>query len=88
MAGSSFQKRERERAKQQKAAAKRDRRQGQVAAAADDDGLDAPPTASPAETEQLLKAIETLHQRFDAGDISHEDFEEQKADLFARLPID
>ena len=34
---------------------------------------------------ELLVLIETLHKRFDNKEISFEDFEEQKADLFGRL---
>jgi len=37
---------------------------------------------------ELLQLVESLHKQFDAGRISHEEFEEQKTELFARLPID
>ena len=86
MAGTSFQKRERDRIKQEKAAAKRDRRQNRQAEAEAADE-DAPAPISEAETEQILKAVEVLHQRFDAGDISQDDFEEQKAELLGRLTV-
>jgi hypothetical protein len=32
--------------------------------------------------------VERLHQGFESGTIDYEDFEQQKAELFARLPID
>ncbi len=89
----TFGKMQRERAKQAKAAAKRERRQERVAEAgtadaetsateASDDGLG---TLSPAE---LLKLVEVTHQKFEAGTIGYDEFEERKAELLARLPID
>jgi hypothetical protein len=90
----TFGKMQRERAKQAKAAAKRERRQERVtdAGTADaempamdttsDDGLG---TLSPAE---LLKLVEVTHQKFAAGTIGYDEFEETKAELLARLPID
>jgi hypothetical protein len=89
----TFGKLQRERAKRAKAAAKRERRHSR---GNDTDelepeepvDLDAGPELSAPE---LLKLIEELHARFDAGRISFEDFEEQKTDLFERLsklPID
>ncbi len=38
--------------------------------------------------EELLKLIEDLHNRREAGTISEDDFEEAKVELFARLQID
>ena len=79
----TFDKLQRERAKKAKAAEKRERRRerGQeaaepVAGASDGQELSAA---------ELLVLIEDLHKRFDAEQISFEDFEEQKADLFGRL---
>ena len=80
-------KRQRERAKQAKAAAKREKRQGNgpedegeidTAEASDDDSLT---------TEQLLAKIENLHAEYDAGNVSFEDFDEQKSDLVDRIAI-
>jgi gas vesicle protein GvpG len=80
----TFDKRERERAKQAKAAAKRARRQDK----SDDDPEDAAPTATEhLSTEVLLQRLETLHEDYDAGRISFEDFDAQKADLVDRLAI-
>ncbi|HYL51866.1 MAG TPA: hypothetical protein VEZ15_07850 [Acidimicrobiia bacterium] len=80
----TFDKRERERSKQAKAAAKRARRQDK----SDDpeittsEGNDGGFT-----TESLLKRIEELHEAYDAGRISFEDFDEQKSELVDRLAI-
>ncbi len=94
----SFGKLQRDRAKKAKAAAKRERRQGtaepglasddrDAADAADAEVLhsDLPDELSAAE---LLERVEALHRQFDAKAISFEDFEEAKAELLARLPID
>jgi hypothetical protein len=81
----TFDKRERERSKQAKAAAKRARRQDK----SEDD-----PEVTTTEgndggftTVALLKRIETLHEDYDAGRISFEDFDEQKSELVDRLAI-
>ena len=84
---STFGKLERDRAKKAKAAAKRERR---LERKADNAEPEAPPeddggTLSAAD---LLAQIEVTHQRFEAGEMSHEEFEEKKAELFSRLPID
>lgn len=87
----SFSKLQRDRDKKAKAAAKRERRQersanpeGDEAAAVlvDDDGT------SELSADDLLKLIESIHQRFEAGTMSYEEFEEQKVDLLGRLPVD
>jgi len=86
----SFGKLQRDRDKQAKAAAKRDRRQERQA-----DPVDAAETAivldstgtvfTPAE---LLIAVETIHRQFEAGTIDFETFEETKSALLGRLPVD
>ncbi|HEX5616502.1 MAG TPA: hypothetical protein VFZ83_15210 [Acidimicrobiia bacterium] len=90
----TFGKLQRERAKRAKAAAKREKRHSrgeegdELGEESEPLDLDAGPELSAPE---LLKLIEELHARFDAGRIPFEDFEEQKADLFERLsklPID
>lgn len=94
MAGqrSSFGKLQRDRDKKAKAAAKRVRRQ-EGPDAADDNGTDAA-TGVPSEgsrqpsTADLLERIAEIHQQFDAGVISYEQFEETKADLMSRLSVD
>ena len=91
----SFSKLQRDRAKKAKAAAKRERRQERAAEAkiAPDDALE--PSGSESESEEgpisaaeLLHEIEVTHQRFEAKLMSYEEFEEKKAELLARLPIE
>lgn len=83
---SSFAKRERDRAKKAKAAAKREerleRRQNK-----DDEGDESidQPTES---AEVLMEKLAKLHEAFDDDKIEFEDFEEQKAELMARMPIE
>ncbi len=87
----SFGKLQRDRAKKEKAAAKRERRQERVT---DPDGPGSPSAAAEADpagddsADHLLGLIESVHQRFEAGTMSYDDFEQQKAELLARLPID
>ena len=87
----SFSKLQRDRDKKAKAAAKRERRQERSANAGGDD--------APAEelvddgvgelsADDLLKAIESIHRRYEAKAITYEEFEEQKVDLLSRLPVD
>ncbi len=88
----SFSKLQRDRDKKAKAAAKREKRQDRGAgtegdevvtdALVDDDGK------SELSADDLLKLIESIHQRFDAGTMTYEEFEEQKVDLLGRLPVD
>jgi hypothetical protein len=87
----SFEKLQRDRAKKAKQAAKREKRL--------EKGTEEPPTdelapLAPAEpgTElsagELLARVEEIHRLFDDKKISFEDFEEQKADLMARISVD
>jgi hypothetical protein len=95
----TFEKQQRDRAKKAKAAAKRERRQGR--AAGDEPGYrPAAPVAPVAgltsaaaiqgevSAEQLLVLVENLHRRFDAGEITLDEFEEEKAHLFSLLTVD
>ncbi len=84
----SFGKLQRDRDKKAKAAAKRERRldrrgdaeeSGVVVDTSGDGEL------SPA---QLLHLIEQVHRQYESKEIDQEEFEEKKADLLARLPID
>jgi Ca2+-binding EF-hand superfamily protein len=90
----SFEKLQRDRAKKAKAAAKREKRFN-GGDNAEDGAVD------PAEVErlmgsedkelsaaELLELIEKIHQQFENEDITFEEFEERKIELFARLPID
>jgi hypothetical protein len=82
---SSFSKLQRDRDKQAKAAAKRDRRQDRDPAI-DGEEVEAAPVPTEAEQAEVLEQIARLHQEFDAKVIDFETFEERKALLMARLP--
>jgi hypothetical protein len=82
----TFDKLQRERAKKAKAAAKRERRQDRSSDEGADVDVDlaAEEQLSPGE---LLERIEAVHERFAAGQMSFEDFEEQKTELLTRLSL-
>jgi hypothetical protein len=86
----TFEKLQRDRAKKAKAAQKRERR---LQRGPDDDNngvVAAPVTDGQGELSaaELLEAIERIHRERQVGTLSEEDFEEQKANLLARLPVD
>jgi hypothetical protein len=90
----SFGKLERDRAKAAKGAAKRERRQARTV---DSDALGGEPSQQPKSDLQTgerpsvhdqLEKIEAVHQRFEAGLISFEDFEAQKSELLSHLSVD
>ena len=90
MAPSTFGKREREQTKRAKAEAKRQRRQGGTdsdAAAQSADDSQAPAGGGDS-TNELLSMIADLHERYEAGTVSFEEFEATKADLLARLVVE
>ena len=75
-------KRERERSKQAKAAAKRERRQDR----SPEDAVGAPEfDENSATTEELIERIAAMHEQFDAGRITFEAFDEEKSELMALL---
>lgn len=80
----SFAKLQRDRDKQAKAAAKRDRRQNRDGEPVD--GEVGPVSA--ADPQQLLLAVEQAHREFDAGVIDFDTYEERKSALLAQLPVD
>ena len=88
----SFEKLQRDRAKKAKQAAKREKRL-EKGNDTETEGEELEPMV-PAEpgTElsagELLKRVEEIHRLFDDKKISFEDFEEQKADLMARISVD
>jgi len=91
----SFEKLQRDRAKKAKAAAKRDKRINGVPPTSDDTAVDPDEVAALMGDEdkqlsaaELLELIEKIHQQFENEDITFEEFEEKKLELFARLPID
>jgi hypothetical protein len=81
----SFGKLQRDRAKQATAAAKRERRQDRSTAEEEDVVI---PEEGELSAAQLLVLIEQIHKQFDDKVIDFEEFEEKKAELMARLPID
>ncbi len=87
----SFEKLQRERQKKAKAAAKRARRE-ERAAAANEPELDTQAEPSeelkPLSPAELLRMVEIVHERFEAGTIDLEEFEEKKTELLSRLPVD
>jgi hypothetical protein len=85
----SFGKLERDRAKAAKGAAKRERRQSRTGDADTQGGetAEARPDERVSVGDQLQK-IEAVHQRFEAGLISFEDFEAQKSELLSHLSVD
>jgi hypothetical protein len=86
----SFTKLQRDRAKKAKAAAKRERRLERAAEARTEHADDDVETSGegPISAAELLHEIEVTHQRFEAKLMSYEEFEEKKAELLSRLPID
>ena len=88
----SFSKLQRDRDKKAKAAAKREKRQERTAAANDPDAIvaDILPIDPGGEISagELLARIEAIHQSFEAGTMTYEDFEEMKVELLSRLPVD
>lgn len=84
----SFEKLQRDRAKKAKAAAKRERRLERADEAVATETIDLGPEGQQISAAELLTQIERIHQQFDDGALSFEDFEEMKSDLLSRLPID
>lgn len=86
----TFEKLQRDRAKKAKAAAKREKRLDKGPPEGEEvielEPLD--DSETPLSAGELLQRIEALHNKFEAKKISFEDFEEEKAELMRRLPID
>lgn len=86
MSQASYQKRMREKARQEKAALKRERKQQRAAdaAAASDEPQEAEPEVP---QDRVLRQLEDLHKKFDDEQITFDEFEERKAELIAQLSI-
>ena len=85
----TFDKLQRDRAKKAKQAAKRERRQEKSA----DNGDDAAPEIDlsgegPLTAAELMQQVEAITRSLEAGTITLEEFEDAKADLMERLPVD
>jgi len=84
----SFNKLQRDRDKQEKAAAKRDRRQNRSAAADQPSPDHIAPTGNEPSAQELLDEVEKIHRQFDAGVIDFETYENTKTLLLSQLPVD
>jgi hypothetical protein len=91
----TFEKLQRDRAKKAKAEAKRAKRmgndEGPVSHGEEDverSEWDLGESGEPLSAAELLTLVEQLQREFDAKAISFEEYEERKADLLSRLPID
>ena len=83
----TFGKLERDKAKRAKQAAKRERRFEKGSEEDGDDVVDVRPASSLSE-EQVLERLQALHERFEAGPIDFEQFEEEKDSLMSLLTLD
>lgn len=88
MANARSSKRMLEKARQEKAALKRDRRQGKGPEGEGTPEETEVSTAPRMSQEQVLARLAALHQRFDDEGMSFEDFEDEKAELTRLLQID
>jgi type II secretory pathway pseudopilin PulG len=85
MSQASFAKRQREKARQEKNAAKAARRAERQAATDEDPDAPTPP---PADQGALLAALADLHARFEDGDIDFDDFTDAKAEITQHLQVE
>jgi len=91
----SFEKLQRDRAKKAKAALKREKRllkpeddtEGTEEASTTPEWLNLPPGQAPSAGD-LLEMVATLHQQFENEEITFDEFEERKTELFASLSVD
>jgi len=78
----TFGKLQRERDKKAKALEKAERRAARLEAPAEE------PVETAADQDALLAALAELHQRFEAGTVSIDEFEERRDQLTSRLTVD
>jgi hypothetical protein len=76
-------KRERERSKQAKAAAKRERRLDKSPDDETEDVIEFDENS--ATTDELIERIAAMHEKYDDGQMTFEDFDEEKSELMALL---
>lgn len=88
----SFDKLQRDRAKKAKAAAKREKRLEKASGEAEDTGADTTTEElTPGQEippDKLLKMVADLHRQFEDEEITFEEFEDRKTELFALLTVD
>ncbi len=86
MSQAQFQKRQREKDRREKAAAKRERKVARAEeAAAGPDAGDEPATGR--SQEGVLAELAALHEQFDAEQIDFDTFADRKAELLAELSV-
>ena len=87
---SSFGKLQRDRAKKAKQETKRERKQERLESGPEEVEIDAllGDDGKELSAADLLVLVEALHKQYDEKQIDLDTFEERKADLMARLPID
>lgn len=83
----TFDKLQRDRAKKAKQALKRERRQ-EKGNETDAEDVELPAGEGPLTAQELMAQVEAITRRLDAGTITLEDFEDAKAELMLRLPIE
>jgi len=83
MSQASFQKQQREKARRERTAAKMAKRAERGAATE----AEAEPLAPPADQGAVLVELADLHQRFENGDITFDDFEVTKQQLTEQLDV-
>jgi len=81
--GTSFGKRERDRAKKEKQNLKQEKRVERAEATDEDDT-----PVSTRSTEDILAEVEALHIQLDEGLIDAEDFADQRDELMAQIRVD
>jgi hypothetical protein len=87
----SFERRQRERAKQQKAIAKREQRLNKNAQSEDavgDESDEPAPAVEKVDEEVLLAQLAALHKAVDNHEIDFDDFETQRQHLLSQLQVD
>jgi hypothetical protein len=82
--GTSFGKRERDRAKKEKQTLKAEKK---VERAENPDDPDAGPVSTRS-TEDILAEVEALHSQLDEGMIDAEDFADKREELMAQIAVD
>jgi ubiquitin len=83
---SSFEKRERDKNKKARAAAKREKRLDKGGEAPDETD-EAKPSTPPTDQQAVFDALAALHAAYDDGRVNFDDFEEQRAELLGRLEV-
>ena len=79
-------KRDREKVRQERAALKRARRQGELGAPESSDDVEQR-VGEPAPQHEVLAALALLHKKFDDGGMDFEEFEAAKSELIGRLDV-